>query len=148
MTFLKKEVGEEQYLPRQLMYNQLASAIQWNEPVPIQDRVHRDGRADPLYLICPLLDYMQEHFPQAWIPSVNLTVNESLWAFKGKTFLKRFMKDKPKKYGFLQYTLCTLGGYFYYVLVHHVPGNQKRIQRKLDETNLDQDACLQLKLQK
>ena len=148
LTLLKIEVRDEQYLPRRLMFNQLASAIQWNEPVPIEDRVHLDGRADLLFLIRPLLDLMQEHFTQAWIPSVNLTADESLWAFKGRTFLKRFMKDKPKKYGFLQYALCTLGGYFYCVLVHHVPGKQKRMQRKLDETNLDQDACLQLKLQK
>ena len=148
LTLLKIEVRDEQHLPKRLLYNQLASAIQWNEPVPIGDRIHPDGRADALYLIRPLLDLMQENFPKAWVPSVNLTVDESLWAFKGRTFLKRFMKDKPKKYGFLQYALCTLGGYFYCVLVHHVPGKQKRMQRKLDETNLDKDACLQLKLQK
>ena len=58
------------------------------------------------------------------------------------------MKDKPKKYGFLEYALCTLSGYFYCVLVHHVPGMQKRVLRKLNETNLDEEACLQLRLQK
>ena len=58
------------------------------------------------------------------------------------------MKDKPKKYGFLEYAFFTLSGYFYSVLVHHVPGKAKQLKRKLDETNLDRDACLQLKLQK
>ena len=57
------------------------------------------------------------------------------------------MKDKPKKYGFLEYALCTLNGYFLHVLVHHVPGKAKRVARKLNETNLDHDALLQLKLQ-
>ena len=148
LTLLKIVVRDEQHLLRRLMYNQLASGIQWNAPVPIEERVHPDGKADALYLIRPLLMLMQENFPKAWVPSVNLTVDESLWAFKGRTLLKRSMKDKPKKYGFLQYALCTLGGYFYCVLVHHVPGKQKRMQRKLNETNLDKEACLQLKLQK
>ena len=91
---------------------------------------------------------MQESFPQAWIPSVDLTIDKSLWSFKGRTFLKRFMKDKPKKYGFLEYALCTLSGYFYCVLVYHVPCKAKQVKRKLDETTLDKDVCLQLKLQK
>jgi len=91
---------------------------------------------------------MQETFPQAWIPSTDITVDESLWSFKGRIFLKRFMNDKPKKNGFLEYSLCPLGGYFYCVLVHHVPGKQKRLKRKLDKTNLDKDTCLQSKLQK
>ena len=75
LTLLKIEVRDEQHLPRRLMYNQLASAIQWNEPVPIQDRVHHDGRADPLFLIRPLLNFMQEHYRQAWVPSINLTID-------------------------------------------------------------------------
>ena len=49
------------------------------------------------------------------------------------------MKDKPKKYGFLEYALCTLNGYFLHVLVHHVPGKAKRVARKLNETNLATD---------
>ena len=91
---------------------------------------------------------MQRNFPRAWIPSRDLTVDESLWSFKGRTFLKRFMKDKPKKFGFLEYTFCTLGGYFLNVVVHHLPGKEKRRKRNLDETNLDKENVLQLKLQK
>ena len=99
LTLLKIEVRDEQHLSKRLIYNQLASPVQWNEPLPLEERVHQDGRADPLYLIRPLLLSIQENFPRAWVPSVNLTVDESLWSFKGRTFLKRFMKDKPKKYG-------------------------------------------------
>ena len=80
------------------MYNQLASPVQQNDHVPIRDRDHTYERAGQLYLIFPLLDQMQESFPQAWIPSVDLTIDESLWSFKGRIFPKRSMKDKPKKY--------------------------------------------------
>lgn len=58
------------------------------------------------------------------------------------------MKDKPKKCGLLECAPFTLGGYFYAVIVHHVPGKEKQKKQKLDETNLDKDALLQLKLQK
>lgn len=58
------------------------------------------------------------------------------------------MKNKPRKYGFLEYALCKLGEYFYCALVHHVLGKQTRLKHKLDETNLDKDVYLQLKLQK
>ena len=148
LKLLKIEVRDSANLPSILLYNQMAGAIQWNNPVPKCERLDEYGREDFLYLIRPLLSLIQRNFPKAWIPSVDLTVDESLWSFKGRTFLKRFMKDKPKKYGFLEYALCTLGGYFYVVIVHHAPGKAKRQKRKLNEDNLDQDAILQLKLQK
>ena len=121
--------------------------MQWNKPVIPSARLDKDGKADFLYLIRPLLDVMQKNFPLAWIPSVDLTVDESLWSFKGRTYLKRFMKDKPKKYGFLEYALCTLGGYFYAVLVHHLPGKAKRLKRGLHFKSLDNDNQVQLLLQ-
>ena len=88
-------------------------------------RIDEDGKLDFLYLIRPLLQQMQRTFPLAWIPSVDLTADEILWSFKGGTYLKGFMKDKPKKYGFLEYALCTLGGYFFVILVHHLPDKVK-----------------------
>jgi hypothetical protein len=90
---------------------------------------------------------MKDTFARAWILPRDLTCDESLWSFKGRTFLKRFMKDKPKKYGFLEYALCCLNGYFAIVTVHHVPGKDKRKKRKLDDTNLDLEALKQIELQ-
>ena len=58
------------------------------------------------------------------------------------------MPDKPQKFGFLEYALCTMNGYFLCVVAHHVPGKQKRKQRGLDETNLDEESLLQLRSQK
>ena len=89
---------------------------------------------------------MQKNFISAWILPKTLTGDESLWSFKGRTHLKRFMKDKPKKYGFLLYALCTLEGYFYAILVHHLLGKEKRKKRNLIEDNLDKDNRMQLRL--
>ena len=90
---------------------------------------------------------MQDRFPLAWEPPVVLTVDESLWTFKGRTYMKRFMPDKPKKYGFLKYGLCIISSYFYQILVHHLPGKEKRKKWGLNSENLDRESNLQLKLQ-
>ena len=58
LTLLGIEIRDEKNLPKRLMYNQLALSVQWNNPVPIHERNHTDGKADPLYLIRPMLDYM------------------------------------------------------------------------------------------
>ena len=135
-------------LPKNLKYNQVAACMQYNAPIEKCDRNDLDGKKDFLYLIRPILEIMQRNFPKAWIPARDWTIDESLWSFKGRIFLKRFMKDKPKKFGFLEYAFCTLGGYFLHVVVHHLPGKEKRRQRRLDESNLDKENVLQLKLQK
>ena len=52
-------------------------------PVPHKERVHPDGKQDFLYLIRPLYELMKTNFPLGWVPAKNLTVDESLWSFKG-----------------------------------------------------------------
>ena len=148
LTLLHIDDDHALELPKEGRYLWLASKIQYNTPCNKEDRRNADGKMDALYLIRPLLELMQEMFPKAWIPPLTLTVDESLWAFKGMTFLKRYMPDKPHKYGFLEYALCTLNGYFLCIIVHHVPGAKKRKQRGLNEHNLDAESLLHLKLQK
>ena len=135
-------------LPKEFVYNTLASKLQYNLPAQKEDQKDKHYKIDLLYLICLLLKLMEENFPLAWVPPINLTVDESLWAFKGITFLERFMPEKPQKYGFLEYALCTMNGYFLCILVHHIPGQAKRDSRGLTEDNLDANSVLQLKLQK
>jgi hypothetical protein len=125
----------------------VAGALQWNAPVPKEQRLHKDGRLDFMYLIRPLYEVMKDTFPRAWILPRDLTCDGSLWSFKGRIVLKRFVKDKPKKYGFLEYALCCLNGYFAIITVHHLPGKDKRKKRKLDATNLDLEALKQIELQ-
>ena len=58
------------------------------------------------------------------------------------------MPDKPQKFGFLEYALCTLNGYFLCIVIMYVPGVKKRKERGLDESNLDQESIMQLRLSK
>ena len=62
LRLLNIEARDSFNLPKRLMYSQLASSVQWNEPLPPGSRIDSDGRADPLFLIRPLLTIMQENF--------------------------------------------------------------------------------------
>ena len=84
-------------LPKEFVYFTLSLKLQYNLPAWREDWKNKDDKIDLLYLICPLLELMQTKFPLAWEPLINATVDESLWAYKGMTFLKRFMPDKPQK---------------------------------------------------
>ena len=58
------------------------------------------------------------------------------------------MKDKLKKFGFLEYAICALCGYFLQIIVHYISGKAKHKARSLNESNLDSDTINQLRLQK
>ena len=91
---------------------------------------------------------MKTNFPLGQVPAKILTVNELLQSFKGRTYLKRFIKDKTKKFSFLDYAIYTLSGYFLNIIVHHVPSKVKHKACGLKKTNLNNNAINQLKLQK
>ena len=58
------------------------------------------------------------------------------------------MKDKPKKFGFLEHAICTLSAYFLNTIVCHAPNKAKHNARGLNYTSLDNDAINKLRLQK
>ena len=148
MNLIGLDDKHDDYLPGMHKFNKLQANIQFNQLASMNERKDEEGKQDFLYLIRPLYENMQNNFISAWVPPKNLTGDESLWSFKGRTHLKRFMKDKPKKYGFLLHALCTLEGYFYSITMHHLPGKEKRKKRNLTEENLDKENRLQLSLQK
>lgn len=55
---------------------------------------------DKLYKIRPLLTHLSEAFSAAFTPYRNLSIDESMCPFKGRTSLKQYMPMKPIKRGF------------------------------------------------
>lgn len=49
LLLLNIEVKGAYSLRKKLMYNQLASSVYWNDPLPIEDILHKYGRADPMF---------------------------------------------------------------------------------------------------
>ena len=54
---------------------------------------------DKLYKIRPLLDKILHSFKSAYIPGQNISVDESMIAFKGRLSWVQYMPKKPTKWG-------------------------------------------------
>ena len=61
---------------------------------------------DKLYKVCPLLDRVVNAFRNAWIPRQNLSVDESIIAFKGRLSWVQYMPKKPHKWGIKAWVLA------------------------------------------
>lgn len=67
---------------------------------------------DRLNKIRPFLDLVSSICRNAYLPSRNIAVDESLLLYKGRIFMKRYIPSKRSRYGLLTYCLCeTSTGY-------------------------------------
>lgn len=74
------------------------------------DRKHPDF--DKLYKVRPLVSSLQETFAKAFCPGRNLSVDESMIRFKGRSSIKQYMPMKPIKRGFKVWVCaCSSTGY-------------------------------------
>ena len=68
---------------------------------------------DKLYKIRPLLDHLNEKFIQSRQLSENLSIDESMILFKGRSTLKQYNPMKPIKRGYKLWCLADDSGYIY-----------------------------------
>ncbi|CAH2003205.1 unnamed protein product [Acanthoscelides obtectus] len=67
---------------------------------------------DKLYKIRPLVDILNERFSTLYAPYRELSIDESMVGFKGRTTLKQYMPMKPVKRGFKVWVIaCSRTGY-------------------------------------
>ena len=73
-----------------------------------------DPAHDKLYKIRPFLDTIVPAWQQAYYPSENMSVDESIVAFKGRSAIKVYKPAKPHKWGLNAWVLAESGtGYVY-----------------------------------
>ena len=72
---------------------------------------------DVLYKIRPLVDHLKNKFQQ-FTPTEYLCIDEQMVPFKGRSRLKQYNPNKPKKWGYKLYVLCSVDGLVYNVEVH------------------------------
>nr|CAI5843714.1 unnamed protein product [Callosobruchus analis] len=71
-----------------------------------------NDRFDRLYKVRPLVDILNERFSSLYAPYRELSIDESMVAFKGRTTLKQYMPMKPVKRGFKVWVIaCSRTGY-------------------------------------
>lgn len=79
-----------------------------NEKMPTRDA----DNFDKLYKVRPMINLLSNSFLNSYNPGRNLSVDESMVAFKGRTQLKQYMPQKPIKRGFKVWALaCSQTGY-------------------------------------
>lgn len=61
---------------------------------------------DKLYKIRPLLDLIVKSFKQAYTPSQNIAIDESIIGFKGRLAWIQYMPKKPTKWGIKAWVLA------------------------------------------
>ena len=67
---------------------------------------------DRLGKVRPLMDRLQKKFAEIYIPGENVSVDEAMIKFQGRSSLKRYMPMKPTKRGIKVWLLADEYGYF------------------------------------
>lgn len=70
-----------------------------------------DPSYDKLYKIRPVIDELQKKFWDCYLPSQNLSIDESMIRFKGRSSMKQYMPKKPIKRGYKVWMLADNSGY-------------------------------------
>lgn len=66
---------------------------------------------DKLYKLRPLLNSMSSNFEKCMHPTVELSIDESMIKFKGRSSLKQYLPKKPIKRGYKVWVLADKNGY-------------------------------------
>jgi len=90
-----------------------------------QDRHPRDHpRYDRLFHVRPMLDTVTKTFKKFYRLGWCVAVDESMVPFKGRSFMKQYIKDKPCKWGFKIWAMCCgATGYFASITVYAGKGS-------------------------
>ena len=80
----------------------------------LSDNTQAPGRSDPsfdrLYKLQPLLRILADAFRAAHEPSQQISVDEAMVRYKGRSSLKQYIPKKPIKRGFKIWCLCDANG--------------------------------------
>jgi len=80
----------------------------------LADNTQAPGRSEPsfdrLYKLRPMLNILADAFEAAHEPSQQLSVDEAMVRYKGRSSMKQYMPKKPIKRGFKIWCLCDANG--------------------------------------
>ncbi|XP_068129742.1 piggyBac transposable element-derived protein 4-like [Hyperolius riggenbachi] len=95
--------GRYEQLMRFLHFNNNANAVKRSDP-----------SFDRLFKLRPLLNHLNQKFPEVYMPGREIVVDESLVPFHGRLAMKQYIPSKRARYGVKLYKLCESGtGYTY-----------------------------------
>ncbi|KAJ6640514.1 PiggyBac transposable element-derived protein 4 [Pseudolycoriella hygida] len=77
-----------------------------------------DEKRDKLVKVNRLVDALLISFRAAYIPSINLSLDESLLLFRGRLSIRQYIKTKAAKYGVKFYELTTSDGSVLNIIIY------------------------------
>ena len=78
-----------------------------------------DPHYDKLYKIRPMLDKVVHQFKSTYLPTCNLSVDESIIGFKGRLSFVQYMPQKPTKWGIKAWVLAeSESGYVWNIKIY------------------------------
>ena len=121
---LVKMPSSRMYWSKEFIFEKVAQAISVNRFEQIKNFLHiNDNQScpencvDKLYKLRPLIDYLKKKFMQIK-PMEKLCIDEQMVPFKGKSALKQYNPQKPKKWGYKLYILSGVDGLIHNFEVH------------------------------
>ena len=115
------------YWSTELHYDKVASIMTINRFERIKNILHCNDNlsrstncSDRLYKIRPVADHLRHSFSNTAL-SEKLCINEQMVPFKGKSCLKQYNLQKPKKWGYKLYVLSGIDGLIQNFVIHTGP---------------------------
>ena len=83
--------------------------LQWLKSLHFNDNDIDDG-TDRLFKLRPVIDTLAENFKTVYVPSHDVTTDESLWKFYGRLKFKQYNPSKRARFGIKVYKTCQSTG--------------------------------------
>ncbi|GFN97637.1 PiggyBac transposable element-derived protein 4 [Plakobranchus ocellatus] len=102
---------------------------------------------DPLHKIRPLHNHLKECFMNVYSLKQNICIDEAMCPWRGRSYLRVYMKDKPMKWGIKFYELCeSSSGYVWSFEIMHGDTNLSNkpfdVVHRLIDPLLNKGHCL------
>lgn len=101
-----------------------------------------NNNKDKLYKLRPMIDALNKIFPEAYRGTRELSVDESMIKFKGRSTIKQYNPMKPIKRGYKLWCIADQKGYILKYSVYQ--GKNETLEQEFDKYNLGERVVLKL----
>lgn len=118
-------------------FSEISSNIHVNDNtvIPVNNK-------DKLYKLCPMIDSLNKTFSEAYYGTRELSVDESMIKFKGRSTLKQYNPMKPIKRGYKLWCIADQKGYILKFSVYQ--GKNETLEHEFENFNLGERIVLKL----
>lgn len=118
-------------------FSEILSNIHVNDnlAIPVNNK-------DKLYKLRPMIESLNKRFAEAYHGTRELSVNESMIKFKGRSSLKQFNPMKPIKRGYKLWCITDQKGYILNFSIYQ--GKNEALEREFEHFNLGERIVLKL----